>query len=196
MSRKTKSKAGRAPASGPMLTPHTTRKSSAVLTLAIMGGVALIALNSCDEDEQQDDGIFYASPLACINAGNSAQVCNDAWNSAKENFVKEVPSNLTREACEKSYGNCYQDNIAGNWSPIMMGFLLASAVQQNRNDNYTSSVGSYTSHPVWSNSRGEYVWRGSTSLSSSSKHFSLKSTSTVSRGGFGHSSSARGSWGG
>ncbi|WP_312582322.1 DUF1190 domain-containing protein [Atlantibacter hermannii] len=179
-----------------MLTPQTSRKSSAVLTLALMGGVALIALNSCDEDEQPDDGVFYASPLECINAGNSAQVCNDAWNTAKENFAKEVPANFTREACEKSYGSCYLDNITGSWSPIMMGFLLANAVQQNRNDNYTSSTGSYTSRPVWSNSHGDYVWRRSTSWSSDSGQPALKSSSTVSRGGFGRSSSARGSWGG
>lgn len=179
-----------------MLTHLPQRKSSAVLTLAIMGGVALVALNGCDEDEQSDDGVFYSSPLECINAGNSAQVCNDAWNNAKANFAKEVPTNLTRDECEKSYRNCYLDNISGNWSPIMMGFLLANAVQQNRDNYFISSGGSYVSRPVWSNNHGEYTWRTGTSWSSGSGKVASKSTTTVSRGGFGHSSSARGSWGG
>ncbi|WP_312983863.1 DUF1190 domain-containing protein [Atlantibacter sp.] len=192
MSRKKNNKSGRVrqPGDTAMLTHLPRRKSSAVLTLAIMSGVALIALNGCDEDEKSDDGVFYASPLECINAGNSAQVCNDAWNNAKANFAKEVPTNLTRDECEKSYHNCYLDNVSGNCSPIMMGFLLANAVHQNRDNYYVSSGGGYVSRPVWSNNHGEYTWRTGSGKAAS------KSTTTVSRGGFGHSSSARGSWGG
>lgn len=198
MSRKKKNQSGSSsrPSDAAMLTHLPQRKSSKVLRLVFMGGVALIVLNGCDEEDKPDDGVFYSSPLECINAGNSAQVCNDAWNTAKENFAKEVPTNLTREACEKSYGNCYLDNITGNWSPIMMGFLLASALQQNRDNYYVSSGGGYISRPVWSNNHGDYTWRTGTSRSSCSGKVTSKSAATVSRGGFGHSSSARGSWGG
>lgn len=198
MNRKKKSKSGviRQPSDTAMLMPLPRRKSSAFLTLAIMSGVALVAFNGCDEDEKSDDGDFYSSPLECINAGHSAQVCNDAWNIAKENFAKEAPANLTREACEKSFGNCYLNNTTGNWSPVMMGFLLANAIQQNRDNYFISSGGSYVSRPVWSNHHGDYTWRTGTSWSAGSGKVVSKSTATVSRGGFGHSSSARGSWGG
>lgn len=198
MSRNKKNKSGRSRRSGTatMLTHSPRRKSPTVLTLALMGGVALIALNSCDEEEQSDDGVFYSSPMDCVKAGNAARVCIDAWDKAKENFAKEVPVNLTREECEKSYDNCYLNNTTGNWSPVMKGFLLANAVQQNRDNYFISSGGSYVSRPVWSNRYGDYTWRTGPSWSAGSGKVASKSTATVSRGGFGHSSSARGSWGG
>lgn len=195
--RKSKTARMRQSNSGTMYSHSPKRKSSAVLTLALMGGAALIVLNSCDDDnETAKDGVFFSSPLACMNAGNSAQVCNDAWNKAKDNFEKDAPSQLTRDECEKSYGNCYLNNSTGNWSPIMMGFLLANAMQQNRDNYYVSSGGGYISRPVWSNSHGDYVWRTGSSYSLGSSKQMTKTVSTVSRGGFGRSSSARGSWGG
>lgn len=186
-------------ANGMYLQPQK-RKSSALLTLALMGGVALVALNSCDDessaDDNHSDGVFFSSTQQCIDAGHSAQVCTDAWNKAKEEFEKEVPAHLTRYACESSYGNgqCYYDSSLGSYFPLMAGFLLAQAIQQNRNDPYYSGNG-YLSRPVWTNSGGDYSWRSGSATASSSGKTIVKS-STVSRGGFGRSSSARGSWGG
>lgn len=62
-----------------------------------MGGAAFIALKGCDSsaDDNDGDGVFYASPQACVDDGNSAQVCSDAWNNAKAKFEADMPKNMS-----------------------------------------------------------------------------------------------------
>ncbi|MFT0929891.1 DUF1190 domain-containing protein [Enterobacter cloacae] len=102
------------------------RKSGRYLTLAIMGGAAFIALKGCDSsaNDNDGDGVFYASPQACVDDGNSAQVCSDAWNNAKARFEADMPKNMSRESCIRQFDNCYYDNIDNSWIPVIAGFLL------------------------------------------------------------------------
>ena len=129
------------------------RKSGKYLTLAIMGGAAFIALKGCDSsaDDNDGDGVFYASPQACVDGGNSAQVCSDAWNNAKAKFAADMPKKMSREDCIRQFENCYYDNIENSWIPVLSGFLLNKKVREDADEGYryTSGGSIYYSRPVW-----------------------------------------------
>ncbi|SCB86459.1 Uncharacterized conserved protein YgiB, involved in bioifilm formation, UPF0441/DUF1190 family [Kosakonia oryzendophytica] len=187
-----------------LLSPPKERKSGQYLTLAIMGGAAFFALKGCSDhkDDNDGDGVYYTSQQDCVDDGNTAQVCNDAWNNARMSFEQEIPTNMSQPACVQQYDHCYYDNIGQRWMPVLSGFLLSKAIRKDRDEQYSYSSGGsmYSSRPVWRNSDGDYSWRsgGSTSNTSAGSHYgyTTKKATTFSRGGFGRSSSARGSWGG
>jgi len=174
------------------------RKSGRYLTLAIMGGAAFIALKGCDSsaNDNEGDGVFYATPQACVDDGNSPQVCSDAWNNAKAKFEADMPKNMSQESCKHQFENCYYDNIENSWVPVISGFLLNKKPIKEADEEYryTSGGSYYTSRPVWRSS-SSYVWR-SGKQADGKMGYTTKRVSTISRGGYGRSSSARGSWGG
>ena len=188
----------------PIFSAPKERKSGQYLTLAIMGGAAFFALKGCNDhkDDNDGDGVYYTSQQDCVDDGNSAQVCSDAWNNARASFEQEIPRNMSQPWCVQQYDNCYYDNIGQRWMPVLSGFLLSKAVRKDRDEQYSYSSGgsTYSSRPVWRNHQGDYSWRSGsdTSHSSVSAHYgyTTKKATTFSRGGFGRSSSARGSWGG
>ena len=156
-----------------------SRYSGKYLTLAIMGGAAFFVLKGCADDGNIDndgDGTFYSAVSECIDDGNSATVCADGWNNAKTEFYSSLPK------------------------PIFSGFLLSRVIRKNRDEQYVYSSGgsSYASRPVWRTTSGDYSWRsGSGKHDTATSHsYTTKKVSTVSRGGYGRSSSARGHWGG
>lgn len=183
--------------------PKRSRYSGKVLTLAIMGGAAFFALKGCSDSDDVDndgDGVFYETVQNCIDDGNNISVCVDAWNNAKTEFYNTLPKRMSKSDCETQFGNCYQDIIDQSWVPVISGFLLSRALHKDRDEAYVSSSNgsSYVSRPVWRTTSGDYAWRtGSRKTDSATSHsYSTKKVSTVSRGGYGRSSSARGSWGG
>ncbi|WNY82308.1 DUF1190 domain-containing protein [Cronobacter dublinensis] len=190
--------------------PESDRKGAKILTLAIMGGAAFFGLKACQDDGDNDndgDGIYYATAEECTADGQPADVCTNAWNTAKSEFERNIPTaKMNWDECSASYGNnCYYDGAGKTWVPMMAGFLLASNANKKRgqDDNpstyTTSSTGYhyYYTRPVWQNGSGDYVWRGSKgTTASSSRSLVTRSATTISRGGFGRSSSSRSSWGG
>lgn len=179
------------------------RKSGRFLTLAIMGGAAFFVLKGCSSDSSNDndgDGVFYTSPQDCVNDGNSAQLCTDAWNNAKAKFEAGIPHRMSQSQCAHTYDHCYYDNVANSWAPVLTGFLLSKAIRKDRDEEYTYSSGgsSYASRAVWRTTAGDYTWRTGNKGTSADGHagYATKKVATVSRGGYGRSSSARGSWGG
>ncbi|HCB0890935.1 TPA: DUF1190 domain-containing protein [Klebsiella pneumoniae] len=177
------------------------RYSGKYLTLAIMGGAAFFALKACSDDTNADnggDGVFYSSVNDCIDGGNSASVCTHGWNNAKSEFFAHVPKQMSQESCEAQYVDCYFDSIDRSWTPMMSGFLLSLAVRKGRDEEYTYYNGgsSYSSRAVWRTSSGAYAWRSGKNDIATSHTLAAKKTATVSRGGYGRSSSARGHWGG
>lgn len=174
------------------------------LTLAIMGGAAFFLLKGCGDDGNADndgDGTFYSSVNDCIDDGNSASVCSDGWNKAKTEFYASVPKQLTQANCQTQFGDCYFDSTDQSWVPVFSGFLLSRIIRQNRDEQYVYSSGgsSYASRPVWRTTSGDYAWRsgsGKSDTVTSHSSYTTRKASTVSRGGYGRSSSARGHWGG
>lgn len=183
--------------------PKRSRYSGKFLTLAIMGGAAFFVLKGCSDSDDVDndgDGTFYSTVQDCIDDGNNAGVCAEGWNNAKTDFYANLPKDMTQNSCQSQFGNCYYDNIGQSWIPVISGFLLSRAIRKDRDEQYVYSSGgsSYASRPVWRTTSGDYSWRtGSGKSNTATSHsYSTKKASTVSRGGYGRSSSARGSWGG
>lgn len=120
--------------------------------------------------------------------------------NAKAAFYADVPKNMTQQNCQSKYENCYYDNVEQSWIPVVSGFLLSRVIRKDRDEPfvYNSGGSSFASRPVWRNTSGDYSWRSGSGKkeSYSSGGFTTKKASTVSRGGYGRSSSARGHWGG
>ena len=180
-----------------------SRYSGKYLTLAIMGGAAFFILKGCSDDAGADndgDGTFYSAVSDCIDDGNSATVCTDGWNNAKAEFYASLPKQMSKESCQAQFGDCYLDSTDQSWVPVVTGFLLTRMIRKDRDEQYVYSSGgsSYASRPVWRTTSGEYGWRsGSGKNDTATTHtYTTKKVSTVSRGGYGRSSSARGHWGG
>ncbi len=150
--------------------------------------------------DNDGDGTFYATVQDCIDDGNNADICARGWNNAKAAFYADVPKNMTQQNCQSKYENCYYDNVEQSWIPVVSGFLLSRVIRKDRDEPfvYNSGGSSFASRPVWRNTSGDYSWRSGSGKkeSYSSGGFTTKKASTVSRGGYGRSSSARGHWGG
>ncbi|MCI5014736.1 hypothetical protein OSL39_22230, partial [Escherichia coli] len=95
------------------------------------------------------------------------------------------------------------DRNRSHWSTSKTPSYTKSVSWQHHQDRdeqfvYNSGGSSFASRPVWRNTSGDYSWRSGSGKkeSYSSGGFTTKKASTVSRGGYGRSSSARGHWGG
>lgn len=186
-----------------ILSSKRNRYAHRYLTLAIMGGAAFFLVKGCSDSGSSDndgDGTFYTTVQECADDGNNYSVCAEAWNHAHIAFEATLPRQMTRENCEQQFGNCYVNNGENNWMPVMAGFLLGQAIRNDPDESYLYHSGgtSYVSRPVWRTSSGDYSWRsGSDKRSTAASHgYTTKKATTVSRGGYGRSSSARGHWGG
>lgn len=180
-----------------------SRYSGKYLTLAIMGGAAFFILKGCGDDTGSDndgDGRFYSTVSECIDDGNTATVCADGWNNAKTEFYGKVPTQLSKASCQTQFGECYLDSTDHSWVPVFTGFLLSRVIRKDRDEQYVYSSGgsSYVSRPVWRTTSGDYAWRSGSGKNdtATTRAYTTKKVSTVSRGGYGRSSSARGHWGG
>lgn len=181
--------------------PH--RYTGKYLTLAIMGSAVFFMFKGCSDSSEADndgDGTFYSTVQDCIDDGNDAGVCSDGWNNAKTEFYAALPKQMSQQSCQSQFGNCYLDNVDQSWIPVVSGFLLSRAIRKGSDDQYTYSSGgsSYVSRPVWRTTTGDFAWRSGSGNSDTAAHhgYSTRKASTISRGGYGHSSSARGHWGG
>lgn len=179
--------------------PFEPKRSRKFLTLAIMGGATFFVLKGCSVDND-GDGTFYSTLWDCIDDGNSTHVCTEGWSKAKTDFYAQLPKEMTQNSCLSQFNDCYYDYINQRWLPVISGFLLSDAIRKDRDEEYVYSIGgrTYASRPVWRTPTGDYSWRTRSKNSGTATDHknSIKKTSTVSRGGYGRSSSARGSWGG
>ncbi|WP_127959704.1 DUF1190 domain-containing protein [Serratia microhaemolytica] len=190
-------------------TPEPTQRRYAgkYLTLALMGGALFLALKGCNNNKSGE--VFYQSLEDCVNDNNSFDVCNTAKTEAMKNFQQQLPQSMNWEQCYKQFANCQFNSTSQSWMPVMAGFLLAKATSRDRDSHYTYSSGVTTySRPVWQTPHGDYeTTRASRTERTASRVESVTGRSqqasartekapTVARGGYGRSSSVRGSWGG
>lgn len=120
----------------------------------------------------------YDNIQDCVDDGNSQSACQTAYDAAAKD-IENAPSYADENSCENNYDRCHRDS-SGSWIPFMVGYMMGS------------SNGSSYSHPVYTSRAGDYV----TSVRGSSGTHSVSISSTSSRGVFGSSAAARGSWGG
>jgi uncharacterized protein YgiB involved in biofilm formation len=189
-------------------------KRSRSIELALMGAVPLLLAGCDDSDSRGQTALLYEDLQSCIADGQvSADVCQKGYEQALD-AEKSGPRFSSLAACEDEYGysRCHPMYEGGSswFIPAAAGFLIARAMDSNRyyrHDYYGwsgygggwSGYSGWTAQPMYRprGDRGE--WR-----TASGDRFGWgargpgadSAANTLSRGGFGRTAAARGSWGG
>ncbi|MEZ6857574.1 DUF1190 domain-containing protein [Escherichia coli] len=167
-----------------------------------MGGAAFFVLKGCGDSGDVDndgDGTFYSTVQDCIDDGNNSDICAHGWNNAKAAFYADVPKNMTQQNCQSKYENCYYDNVEQSWIPVVSGFLLSRVIRKDRDEPFVYNSGGSSLLRAQSGAALLVITLGAPVLAKRVLLFGRlyhQKASTVSRGGYGRSSSARGHWGG
>ena len=176
-------------------------RRSKKLRLALLG-VTPLALFGCGKSSQE--ALVYNSIESCVkDSVISEAACKVEYNKAWQHHLMNAPKYQTKNNCEQDFSATSCQQLAnGEFIPTMEGFML----ERNQQSNGRSS---FTVIPLYLGNGGYYrtssydrispsSQQGRTTVSSSDDR-KVKPTlrsSTMSRGGFGSRSAARGSWGG
>ena len=176
-------------------------RRSKKLRLALLG-VTPLALLGCGKPSQ--DTLVYNSIESCVKDGViSEAVCKVEYNKAWQHHLMNAPKYPAKESCQQDFSSTTCQQLAnGEYIPTMEGFMLERTQQR-------SGGNSFTVIPLYLGNGGYFrtssydrvgpgTQQGRTTVSSSDDRKvqpTLRST-TMSRGGFGSRSAARGSWGG
>ena len=186
-------------------------KRSRSIQLVLIGTVPLL-LSACDgpasQAPQQQSTLAYQDLKQCIGDGKvGADICEKAYADAVQAQYREGPRYSTLGDCQAQFGydQCHPVQTAsGSWfMPALAGFMIGRSFNSNHyyNDNdrrYGPAYGGYGAplyrargdRAEWRTADGERFGAGARGPSAPSVG------GTLSRGGFGRSSAARGSWGG
>ncbi len=171
------------------------RKTAAV-------AITAIALIGCDEEEVT----VVSSVEECAQKTKlSSEECQKAYDQAMAESTKAAPKYTSISDCEAEFGmeQCQGDAQGYNYYPMMDGFMVGL--------DMVDLVAGYYYHPVYlyhgpsSTMRGRYMTASGDSLGrpgqrsysvsgSSMRTSTPRSTSTMSRGGFGKAAVARSSY--
>ena len=186
-------------------------KRSTTLRLVIMSTAPLV-VSGCAEPS--DQALVYQDVASCAKDGVvSESVCRHQYNEAWTEHLRAAPRYDSESLCELDFTAGCQQVSSGEYIPTMHGFMLQAQGSSGRRSSFTviplylGSGGFFRTGTYDRVSRG-YKWGKvavnkiavnksavSNKVVSKPSKPSLKST-TMSRGGFGSRSAARGSWGG
>ncbi|CAM3830459.1 DUF1190 domain-containing protein [Parendozoicomonas haliclonae] len=183
-------------------------KRSKKVGLVVLGAVPL-TLTGCGDKAVEAQ--VFPNITSCVYAGNDEDACEDAQKQALLEHEKVAPRYVKRYDCESDFDSACLVNRQGYFIPAMAGFLVGGLLSRSA-DNYFDDneidIDVYT-QPVYRSrdDRGNYRTADNKRIGSihktgkvmvPSKSVSKPSvkTTTLSRGGFGSSAAARGSWGG
>ncbi|HTV50825.1 MAG TPA: DUF1190 domain-containing protein [Steroidobacteraceae bacterium] len=190
-------------------------KRSRSIELALMGSVPLL-LAACDPPAaEQQSALLYQNLQQCVSAGQvSADVCAKAYADAVQAQVRDAPRFDSRGECEAQFGydQCHSvTSSSGHWfMPALAGFLVGRALSHpydHRRDDWYGGPGGY-GYGGWGGWGGQPIYhaRGDRApwRMGDGERFGWGArgpggqsvAATLSRGGFGFSGAARGSWGG
>jgi uncharacterized protein YgiB involved in biofilm formation len=182
-------------------------KRSRSIQLVLMGTVPLL-LSACDDSpSQQAQGtLAYQNLQQCVSEGKvSAAICEKAYAEAVDAQYRYGPRYGTLAECQAQFGwdQCHPvQTSSGSWfAPALAGFMIGRALggSYHYHDHYYSGYGGGFGQPLyrsrgdraeWQTASGERFGQGARGPSGPNV------AETLSRGGFGRSSVARGSWGG
>lgn len=171
------------------------RKSRYISILLV--GAAATALASCDQGQPADETMLYGDAAACAKNADPT-LCDQAFQTAREEHVKQAPKFASRAdceaagftACEVTEVKAADGSSQSMFMPLMMGFMMGRMLGGGMG-------GALPPRPVYSDRNGALfagganvgrVAPGTTSLGPSG--VAMRTT----RGGFG--SSARSFGGG
>ena len=109
---------------------RTMRKSRYVTLL-----LAATALAACDQNVMtgpgQDDATLYGDPSACAKDRDAGE-CSAAYETAKQEHVKQAPKFTTQAECEAAgFAQCEVAQVrtaeggsTGMFMPMMMGYMM------------------------------------------------------------------------
>jgi uncharacterized protein YgiB involved in biofilm formation len=176
-------------------------KRSPTVRLLLMG-TAPVLLTAC---EAQDDAVLYKDVAECVaGARLTEDQCKAAFDHAKSEHERVAPRYTSQSDCETDFGSgkCQGVNQGAGiqFIPLMAAYALGYYAGR---PNYYQSQPLYYSHTSFGssggyvNSSGQQMARttGMTTVSRSSMEAPTRAV-TMSRSGFGSSSSAKGGWGG
>lgn len=174
------------------------------LSVSVLAGL----VSACGGNQgDPDTGIIYQGVDDCVADGQEEAQCEAAYQTALAEAEELAPKFGTLEECQFEFGpEMCQESRSGNWfTPFMAGYLLSNALDRS---------GNYYSRPMYSRRYGQsdnywisgsgkvYKSQGKTyqtrtpgTVQKSSTAQSKPKVSTISRGGFGSSVSAKSSWG-
>jgi len=185
-------------------------KRSKSIELVLMGTMPLL-LTACGDSGAQPPApqstLAYQNLQQCVSEGKvSADICEKAYADAVDAQYRNGPLYSTQAECEAQYGwnQCHQvQNSSGSWfMPALAGFMIGRALSGDRyHYHYWPGYAGGYGEPLyrargdraeWRTASGERFGVGARGPASSGPTVG----ETLSRGGFGRSSVARGSWGG
>lgn len=175
------------------------RKRSTLVALFLASAALGPILSSCEKKPPQP--AVYSNQQDCINGGNQASVCAQAFAAARTSA--DTPHYTDKARCEAEFGTgrCETNTLnGGGFSPMLTGFMLGSMLNGGGG---TTVVHHYT--PVYTHVGGGY-YAGSRPMPSysgtsvgtgrSSTYSSPSYSGSTSRGGFGASAASHGGGGG
>jgi uncharacterized protein YgiB involved in biofilm formation len=176
-------------------------KRSPTVRLLLMGA-APVLLTAC---EAQEEAVLYKDVTECVTAARLTEdQCKAAFDHAKSEHERVAPRYTSQSDCETDFGasKCQSVNQGAGiqYIPLMAAYALG--YYAGRPNYYQSqplyySRTSYNSSGGFVNSGGQPIARttGNATVSRSSMEAPSRAV-TMSRSGFGSSSSAKGGWGG
>jgi uncharacterized protein YgiB involved in biofilm formation len=181
-------------------------KRSQSIQLVLMGTVPLL-LSACDgratAQTPQQSTLAYQDLKQCVSDGKvSTDICEKAYADAVQAQYRDGPRYSTLGECQAQFGydQCHPVQTAsGSWfMPALAGFMIGRAFGSNHY-NYGPGFGGGYGAPLY-HARGDRAeWRTADGERFGAGARGPRAPSvgeTLSRGGFGRSSAARGSWGG
>lgn len=176
-------------------------KRSPSVRLLLMGA-APVLLTAC---EAQEEAVLYKDVAECVaGARLTEDQCKAAFDHAKSEHERVAPRYTSQATCETDFGagKCTSVNQGAGiqFIPLMAAYALG--YYAGRPNYYQSqplyySYSSYGSSGGFVNSGGQQISRttGTATVSRSAMEAPTRAV-TMSRSGFGSSSSAKGGWGG
>lgn len=177
-------------------------KRSTTLRLTLMAAVPVLA--GCDS---QPTGALMASVSECTGVHKlSIAECKSAYENALAEHERLAPRFERSDECDRQFGACQGITDEGRawWIPPMAGFLVGYALSPREHAGSGGYVYRYGgSLPLYRERRGDYLnprgdYVGDRSGPVSGKQGAIHPPAraiTISRAGFGSTSSARSSFG-
>ncbi|MBB4128365.1 uncharacterized protein YgiB involved in biofilm formation [Xanthomonas translucens] len=181
-------------------------KRSKTTALLLLGAAPLL-FTACErEPERKTQQGLYTSVEACAEQTHDITTCREAFKQAQQQSAEQGPKYASREQCAQDYSaeRCVEQRDSQGHSfigPLMTGFFLSQMLNGNRMAGFNAAPAFQDRQNQWQRPAAAGAGAAAaTSLRGNQTMTHIGATPnravTVSRGGFGSSSGARGSVGG